>query len=75
MNRKGITGAQAFLGLTYNPFLTRRKYGHSFTKQIMDLDNQVLIGHEMWDMIGGVGTFEALLEIIDDVHCDLPEVG
>ena len=73
MDRKGTKNAKAFLGLTYNPFLTRKKYSHSFTKQIMDMENQVLIGREMWDFIGGAGAFDELLEIIDDVHQSLPE--
>ena len=72
MDRMGVTGARAFLGLTYNPFLTRENYRHSFTKQIMDMDNQVLMGQEMWDMIGGPGTFQTLLGIIEDVHRSLP---
>ena len=74
-DRQGVSGAQAFLGLTYNPFLTRERYSHSFTKQIMDMDNQVLMGQEMWDFIGGPGTFDELLAIIEDVHHELPEVG
>lgn len=72
MDRMGVTGARAFLGLTYNPFLTRKNYRHSFTKQIMDMNNQVLMGQEMWDMIGGPDTFKTLLEIIEDVHQSLP---
>ena len=75
MNRTGIEGAQAFLGLTYNPYLTREKYGHSFTKQVMDMDDQVLIGQEMWDFIGGSGSFDELLEIIDGVHRRLLDEG
>ena len=75
MDRRGISGAQGFLGLTYNPYLTRERYGHSFTKQIMDMDNQVLMGQEMWDFIGGPGTFDELLGIIDDVHQELPQSG
>ena len=67
-DRQGISGAQAFLGLTYNPFIRREDYGHSYTKQIMDMDNQVLIGSELWDMIGGSGTYEELLGIIEEVH-------
>ena len=53
MDRKGVSGAQAFLGLTYNPFIDREAYAHSFTKQIMDMERQVLMGSELWDMIGG----------------------
>ena len=72
-DRQGIGGAQAFLGLTYNPFIRRENYKHSYTKQIMDMDNQVLIGTELWDMIGGPGTYEELLEIIEDVYVSLPD--
>ena len=75
MERKGVRGAKGYLGLTYNPYLTREKYGHSFTKRIMDMDNQVLMGQEMWDLIGGEGTFPEMLNIIDDVHRSLPEAG
>ena len=75
MDRKGVAGAQAFLGLTYNPFIEREAYAHSFTKQIMDMERQVLMGGELWDMIGGPGTYTELLEIIEDVHAHLPETG
>ena len=65
MSRQNVTGAKAFLGLTYNPYLTRAKYGHSFTRRIMDMENEVLIGQELWDYIGGAGTYTELLGIID----------
>lgn len=74
-DRLGVSGAQSFLGLTYNPYLTREGYKHSFTRQIMDMDNQVLMGHEMWDFIGGPDTFDELLDVIDEVHQDLPGPG
>jgi hypothetical protein len=54
---------EAYLAFPYNPFVYREKYNHQFTKQIMDLDKEVLMGEEMWDKIGGVGTYEELLEI------------
>ena len=71
MDRKGVAGAQAHLGLTYNPYIRREDYAHSFTKQIMDMERQVLMGSELWDMIGGAGTYTELLEIIEDVHAHL----
>ena len=74
MDRQGVKGAQAFLGLTYNPFIRREDYGHSYTRQIMDMDNQVLMGNELWDMIGGPDTYEELLEIIEDVHRNIPGI-
>lgn len=75
MDRKRVNGAQAFLGLTYNPYITREKYAWSFTKQVMDMEHQVLMGEELWDMIGGPNTYTELLHIIDDVYDNLPEIG
>ena len=72
MNRLGFTNAKAFLGLTYNPFTTRAKYSHSYTKQIMDMNHQVLIGEELWDYLGGPGTYNDLLDIIEEVRQELP---
>ncbi len=66
--RAGILGAEAFLGLTYNPFITRERYDHSFTRQIMDMERQVLMGSELWDFIGGPGAYEELLSIIDRIQ-------
>ena len=68
MDRNEISGAKAFLGLTYNPYGTRERYAWSFTKRVMDMDSQVLIGDELWNMIGGPGTYLDLLEIVEDVH-------
>ena len=72
MSRRGIDTSKAFLGLTYNPYISRDKYGHSFTKQIMDMRGQVLIGSELWDYIGGPGTYADLLSLIEQVRHELP---
>ena len=72
MDRRGIAGAQAYLGFPYNPYLTRDKYGHSYTKQIMDMHAEVLIGEELWDFIGGSGTYAELLTTIDEVRDSFP---
>jgi type II restriction enzyme len=64
---------RGYLAFPYNPFITRADYKHSFTKQIMDLQNEVLMAGEFWDEIGGAGTFDQLLEIIEKVGNDLRE--
>lgn len=64
---------QGYLAFPYNPFITRADYKHSFTKQIMDLRDEVLMAGEFWDEIGGKGTFDQLLEIIERVANDLRE--
>jgi len=58
---------QAFLALYYNPFFPQ-KYRHSFTRRIMDLDEEVLIGEDMWNKLGGKGTYDELLDIIEEVR-------
>lgn len=68
MSRQGVTGAQAFLGFTYNPYVTREQYKHGPTRRIMDIGKEVLIGSETWDLIGGPGTYDALLEIIAEIN-------
>ena len=71
MARQGISSARAFMGLTYNPFMTRKAYGHNVTKRVMDMEREVLIGEEMWDYIGGQGTFSELLELIDTAQSSI----
>ncbi|MFQ6015427.1 MAG: TdeIII family type II restriction endonuclease [Anaerolineae bacterium] len=58
---------QAFLSLTYNPFITREQYRHWPTFQIMDFEHQVLLGPEFWDALGGKGTYHELMQIVENV--------
>lgn len=58
---------RGYLAFAYNPYVTRAAYKHSFTKRIMDLEAEVLMAEEFWDMIGGSGTFSELIGIIDEV--------
>ncbi|MGP8056932.1 MAG: TdeIII family type II restriction endonuclease [Nitrososphaerales archaeon] len=56
---------RGYLAFAYNPFITRDKYAHSFTKAIMDMRDEVLMGVEMWDKIGGKGTYDELIKVVD----------
>jgi uncharacterized protein YeeX (DUF496 family) len=60
---------QAFLALYYNPFYPK-KYAHAFTKRIMDLEEEVLIGENMWNKLGGKGTYDELLSIIEEIRTE-----
>jgi type II restriction enzyme len=62
---------QAFVALHYNPYIYREKYSHWPTKQILDIDKEVLIGKEMWNKLGGEGTYEEILDIIEEVKEEL----
>lgn len=60
--------AKAFYATAYNPYGTNKNdYKHSFVLNYMDLKNEVLIGKEFWDMIGGKGTYEEILSIYQEV--------
>jgi hypothetical protein len=65
---------QAFFALYYNPHFPER-YKHPFTRRIMDLDSEVLIGEEMWNKIGGKGTYDELLSIIEEVRKSVSKEG
>ena len=67
MDRRGVSTPKAYLGLPYNPFVTRAQYSHSYTRQIMDMEREVLLGSELWDYLGGPGTYDALTSIIDSI--------
>lgn len=65
MYQEGRPQARAYFGLWYNPDIERTKYSHHFTRRIMDMDREVLIGEELWDTIGGPGTYNELLEVLE----------
>jgi len=71
---KGLQGQEgfAFLAFPYNPYVYREAYAHPYTKLVMDLVDEVLIGEEFWNFIGGEGTYQTLLEIVAEVKVEVP---
>ena len=59
---------EAYLAFPYNLFVYRERYSHSITSRIMDLEREVLIGGEMWDKIGGKGTYNNLLDLLEEIE-------
>ncbi len=43
------------------------RYSHSFGNNYLDMENQVLLGREFWEYVGGPGAQEELLEIYQEV--------
>lgn len=58
---------QAYIAFYYNPYIEREKYNWWPTLQILDVNNEVLIGQEMWDYLGGPGTYEHILQIVEEI--------
>lgn len=71
MHARGIGNAEAYLGLTYNPYVERGAFKWWPVLQMMDMDRQVLIGEEVWDKLGGPGTFSQILETIVKIRSEL----
>lgn len=59
---------KAYYATAYNPYgIDKNTYKHSFAVNYMDLEHQVLIGKEFWDLVGGKGTYEEVLSIYKEV--------
>ncbi len=69
----GITHEKAekvrsYYASAYNPHgESKERYDHKLAKRYLDLEEGVLIGEEFWDLMGGVGTYENLLDIFREV--------
>lgn len=63
-----------YFALPYNPYGEGREtYNFTIPFKIFDMrhDPSVLIGRDFWDLVGGSGTYEALLEVFDEVGEEL----
>ena len=59
---------RVYLALPYNPFGEKKSdYAHSPAFKIFDMvkDEVVIIGKDYWDLLGGRGTYEKILEIAE----------
>lgn len=62
--------SEAYFALYYNPDgESASDYRHSFAQKIFNTasDKCVLIGKDYWDLLGGEGSYEALLELFEEV--------
>lgn len=68
IKRRGPPQVRTYYAMAYNPWgVEKESYTHSFTRRYMDMETQVLIGKEFWDLIGGEGTYGEVLEIYREV--------
>jgi len=51
----------AWWGVPYNPYGTDAAYDHPYPARFFDFTNDVKLGGDFWDFVGGPGTFEQLL--------------
>src|SRR3972149_133507 len=59
----------AYYALPYNPYGKRADYNWSFPARWFNMKNDevVLIGDEFWEKIGGVGTYQAFIEAVNEI--------
>jgi hypothetical protein len=68
ITQAGRPSVNAYFAMAYNPYGTHREeYKHSFSLTYLDMKNEVLLGEEFWEIVGGKGTYEELLEIYREV--------
>jgi SpoVK/Ycf46/Vps4 family AAA+-type ATPase len=63
---------EAYYALPYNPFGSREKYTWSFPTRWFNMkeDKVVLIGEEFWEKIGGLGTYKAFIDAVNEIGRD-----
>jgi len=59
----------AYYALPYNPFGKRENYSWAFPARWFDMKNDevVLIGDEFWEKIGGLGTYKAFIDAVNEI--------
>jgi hypothetical protein len=60
---------EAYYALPYNPYGRRENYSWSFPARWFNMkeDAVVLIGEEFWEKIGGIGTYKAFIEAVNEI--------
>lgn len=59
----------AYYALPYNPYGKRENYAWAFPARWFDMKNDeaVLIGDEFWEKIGGIGTYKAFINAVNEI--------
>jgi hypothetical protein len=60
---------ESYYALPYNPYGRREDYSWSFPARWFNMkkDKVVLIGEEFWEKIGGLGTYRAFIEAVNEI--------
>jgi len=62
----------AYYALPYNPYGKRIDYAWAFPARWFDMkhDEVVLIGDEFWEKIGGIGTYKAFINAVNEIGAE-----
>ncbi len=66
----------AYFALPYNPYGNRKDYDWSFPARWFNMkeDKVVLIGDEFWEKIGGMGTYQAFIDAVNEIGMRYKEI-
>ena len=64
--------AHAYFALPYNPYGKKENYDWSFPNRWFNMrqDESVLIGNEFWEKVGGLGTYQAFLDAVNEISAE-----
>lgn len=71
LRHAGPPKVNTYYAMSYNPYGSKDQYKHSFAVNLLDMKNQVLLGPEFWELLGGPGTYEEVVQLfvkIGDEH-------
>ncbi len=68
IRRQDSVSIRTYYAMPYNPYGSQRShYKHSFAMRYLDMQNQVLLADEFWELLGGPGSYNELLDIYREV--------
>lgn len=74
MIRNPLSSIHTMIAIPYNPY-EPEPYERWTMKGIFDVPNEVLIAEELWDFVGGKGTYDELLDCFEIAGIELrPEI-
>ena len=72
MSEDPSVNVKTLVAIPYNPY-EPRPYERWTLQGLFDIKEEILVGAEFWDFLGGEGTYEALLDIFQEVGLLLHE--
>ena len=67
LRQSGPPKVKTYYAMSYNPYGSRDQYKHPFAINLLDMKNQVLLGPEFWEFLGGQGTYEQVIDLFINI--------
>ena len=67
MRREGHPKVNTYYAMSYNPYGPHVENKWSIVRKYLDTDGQILVGPSFWELVGGPGTYEEVLDIFTEI--------